>query len=146
LQNRIFREVDANKVLAKSLGSCLNFSWFKHYNLLEKILTKAEQNPVFAEGIYMEENFSDDIKLLSKEVQDRINDVCKHLEEKYEYSKNKYSDSDYPVTGFPSNTYYHCTNKKNGFDDQNVIDDEMKEYLQMVLDEMKNKNENDKSV
>jgi len=48
--------------------------------------------------------------------------------------------------GFPSNTYYYCTNRKNEFDDQNVIDDEMKEYLQMVLDEMKKKNENDKIV
>ena len=47
LQNTIFREIENNKVLAKSLGSCLNFSRLKHSNLLEKILAQAERNPEF---------------------------------------------------------------------------------------------------
>ena len=146
MQNRIFREIENNKVLAKSLGSCLNFSRLKHSNLLEKILAQAERNPEFTEGIRMNEDLRNDIKLLNKESQGRITDVCNQLEEKGGYDKNKFSFNDYPITGFPSSTYYYCTNKKNEFDDQNVIDDEMKEYLQMVLDEMKNKNENDKNA
>jgi hypothetical protein len=94
----------------------------------------------------MNEDIRHDIKLLNKESQDRIINVCNHLEEKGGHNKNKFSFNDYPIIGFCSNTYYCCTNKKNEFDDQNVIDDEMKGYLQMVLDEMRNKNENDKNA
>jgi hypothetical protein len=95
----------------------------------------------------MNEDFRNDIKLLNKESQDRIIDACNHLKkEKGGHNKNKFSFNDYPIIGFSSNKYYYCTNKKSEFDDQNVIDDEMKEYLQMVLDEMKNTNENDKSA
>ena len=51
--------------------------------------------------------------------------------------------SDYPTLGLPNNTYY-CTNKENAITDENVVDDEMKEYLQMVVDEIKNKANNDR--
>lgn len=51
--------------------------------------------------------------------------------------------SDYPTIGLPNNTYY-CTNKENAITDENVVDDEMKEYLQMVVDEIKNKANNDR--
>ena len=89
MQNRIFREVDTNKVLAKSLGSCLNFSWLKHYNLLEKILTQTERNSEFAEGLCMKENLDNDIKFLNRETQDRITNVCKYLDEKCNSSLSK---------------------------------------------------------
>ena len=39
--------------------------------------------------------------------------------------------------GLPNNTYYYCTNKENEITDQSVINDEIKEYLQMVVDEIK---------
>ena len=62
----------------------------------------------------------------------------------YIHNKN-FSFNDYPKTGFPANTYYYCTNKENQVDDTNVIDDEMKDYLQMVLDEVKSQSEKDRT-
>ena len=53
----------------------------------------------------MNEDLRNDIKLLNKESQGRITDVCNQLEEKGGYDKNKFSFNDYPITGFPSSTY-----------------------------------------
>ena len=147
LQYRIFRETDINKVLAKNLGAYpgYNLSRLKDHNLLQKVLTKAEENLEFAKGICMDEDFDNNIKYLNKESQDRLIDICKHLDEKYGYERNKFSFNDYPIIGFPNNTYYYSTSKGNEANNYNVIDDEMKEYLQMVIDEVKNENKNDKN-
>jgi hypothetical protein len=142
LQNRIFREMDINKVLAESIGECIgrNFSQLKDHNLIQKILIKAEEKSEFSRGVCLEEGFDDNIKYLNKELQDRIIDLRKHVYEKYGHDKNKFSLNDYPLIGFPGNMYYSYTNE--GDNEENVIEDDMKEYLQMVLDEMKMKNSN----
>ena len=106
LQNKIFGEIDKNKIFAKSLAASLyNFSSVKDRRLIQKVLSKS----------------------------------CQKLD--YE---NGFSFNDYPTIGLPNNTYYYCTNKEDEIADHNVINDEMKEYLQMVIDEMKNKSNNDR--
>jgi hypothetical protein len=142
LQNRIFREMDTNKVLAESIGECIgyNFSQLKDHNLIQKILIKAEEKSEFARGVCLEERFDDNIKYLNNLTQGQLIDIRKHVYEKYGYNKNKFSFNDYPQVGFPSNMFYSYTNE--GDNEENVIEDDMKEYLQMVLDEMKNKNKN----
>jgi hypothetical protein len=142
LQNRIFGEMDINKVLAESVGACLgcNFSRLKDHILLQKILTKAEERSEFAKGVCLEGGFDDNIKYLNRQPQERLIDICRRVYEKYGYNKNKFSLDDYPLIGFPSNMYYSYTN--DGDNEENVIEDDMKEYLQMVLDEMKMKNKN----
>jgi hypothetical protein len=146
LQDKIFRETDRNRVLAKSLGASLNyhFLWSKDHNLFRKTLSKAEENLGFAEGIRMKEDSYNDNRYLNKESQDRLIDICREVDKKCGYNKN-FSFNDYPKTGFPTNTYYYCTNKENQIDDTNVIDDEMKDYLQMVLDEVKSQSEKDRT-
>lgn len=108
LQNKIFEQIDKNKIFANSLCSSLsyNFSFLNDYGLIQRILSTAD--------------------------------------EKLDYNESGFSFNDYPTTGLPNNIYYYCTNKENGITDQNIIDDEMKEYLQMVMDEMKNKADNNK--
>ena len=108
LQDRIFEEIDKNKIFAKSLGTTLNhnFSSLNDHELVQKILSTAD--------------------------------------EKFDYNENGFSFNDYPTIGLPNNTYYYCTNKENGITDDNVVDDEMKEYLQMVINEMKNKADHDR--
>lgn len=142
LQNRIFREMDTNKVLAESIGECIgyNFSQLKDHNLIQKILIKAEEKSEFARGVCLEERFDEDIKYLNKDLQDRIIDIRKHVYEKYGYDKSKFSFNDYPLIGIPGNMYYSYTSE--GDNEENVVGDDMKEYLQMVLDEMKMKNNN----
>jgi hypothetical protein len=65
-------------------------------------------------------------------------------DEKPDYDESDFLFNDHPTIGLPNNTYYYCTNEENEITDQNIIDDEMKEYLQMVMDEMKNKADNNK--
>jgi hypothetical protein len=144
LQDRIFRETDRNRALAKSLGASLNyhFLWSKDHNLFRKTLSKAEENLEFAEGIRMKEDSYNEDRYLNKESQDKLIDICRDVGKKCGYN-TKFSFNDYPKTGFPINTYYYCTNKE--LDDTNVIDDEMKEHLQMVLDEMKSQSEKDRT-
>jgi hypothetical protein len=103
-------------------------------------LTKAEERSEFAKGVCLEQGFDDNIKYLSKQPQEQLIDNCRYVYEKYGYGKNKFSFNDYPQIGFPDNLYYSYTNE--GDNEENVIEDDMKEYLQMVLDEMKNKNKN----
>lgn len=62
-------------------------------------------------------------------------DVCKHVHQKHSYNKNKFLHTDYPVIGFPKNMYYSYTYGEGRED--NIADDDMKEYLQMILDEIK---------
>jgi hypothetical protein len=111
--------------------------------LFRKTLLKAGENLGFAEGIRMKEDSYNDNRYLNKESQDRLIDICRDVGKKCGYNK-KFSFNDYPKTGFPTNTYYYCTNKEDEVDDTNVIDDEMKEHLQMVLD-MKNQSEKDRT-
>lgn len=73
-----------------------------------------------------------------------IQKILSTASEKVDYSENGLSSSDYPTIGLPNNTYYYYTNKENAITDENVVDDEMKEYLQMVIDEIKNKANNDR--
>jgi hypothetical protein len=112
--------------------------------LFRKILSKAAENLEFAEGIHMNEDSYDDNRYLNKESQDKLIEICRDVGKKCGYEK-KFSFNDYPKTGLPINTYYYCTNKENELDDTNVIDDELKEHLQMVLDEMKNLSEKDRT-
>ena len=107
-QDRIFKEIDKNKIFAKSLGASINynFSSLNDRRLIQKILSTAG--------------------------------------EKFDYIENGFPFNDYPTVGLPNNTYYYCTNKENEITDHNIIDDEMKEYLQMVIDEMKNKANNNR--
>jgi hypothetical protein len=70
----------------------------------------------------------------------RLIEICKHVYHKYGYNKNKFLLTDYPMIGFPKNMYYSYANEA---DKEDNVDDDMKEYLQMILDEMKNKNKND---
>lgn len=88
----------------------------------------------------MEEDFDGNIKYLNKQPQEQLVDICKHVNEKYGYDKNKFSFNDYPLIGFPNNMFYSYTNE--GDNEESVIEEDMKEYLQMVLDEMKMKNHN----
>jgi hypothetical protein len=108
LQNKIFEQINKNKIFANSLGESLsyNFSPLNDHELIQKILSTAY--------------------------------------EKLDYDKSGFSFNDCPTIGLPNNTYYYCTNRENEITDQNIIDDEMKEYLQMVMDEMKNKIDNNK--
>jgi len=101
LQDKIFEDIDKNKIFAKSIAISLNhsFSSLIDHRLIQKILPTPDQ--------------------------------------KFDYIENEFND--YPTIGLPNNTYYYCTNKENGITDDNVVDDEMKEYLQMVINEMKNK-------
>jgi hypothetical protein len=82
-------------------------------------------------------DFEKNIKYLNEELQNWLIDICKHVDEKYGHNE---SFKDYPMTDFPTNTYYYCTDVENEVNNYNT-DDEMKEYLQMLLDEMKNKND-----
>ena len=115
-----------------------NFLRLKDHDLFQKILLKAEEGSEFAKGVCLDEGFDENIKYLDKQSQDRLSDICKHVNQRYGYNKNKFSLADYPIIGFPKNMYYSYTNE--GDKGENVIDDDMKEYLQMVLDEMNTKN------
>jgi hypothetical protein len=139
LQNRVFRQMDVNKVLAESIGACLsyNFLRLKDHNLLQKILKKAEEISAFAKGVCLEEDFDDNIKYLNKRPQECLIDIRNHVYQKYGSNKNKFPFTDYPVTGLPNNTYY----SNDEYNEENIIGDDMKEYLQMVLEELKNKND-----
>jgi hypothetical protein len=140
LQDKIFSQMKINMVFAESIGACLshNFSQLKKdYNSLQKILVKAEELSEFAKGICLEEGFDDNIKCLNKQSQDRLIDVCKLVYKKHGHNKNKFLCTDYPVIGFPKDMYYSYTYEEDKED--KVVDEDMKEYLQMILDEIKNK-------
>jgi len=108
LQDRIFEEINKNKIFAKSLGVSLNYnpSSLKDHRLTQKISST--------------------------------------LGEKFSYIENGFPFNDYPTIGLPNNTYYYCMNRENDITDHSVINDEMKEYLQMVIDEVKNSTDNDR--
>jgi hypothetical protein len=72
-------------------------------------------------------------------------DICRDVDEKRGDNRNKFPFNDYPMIGFPRNRYYYCTNRESEVDGSDVIDDEMKEHLQMVLDEMKSQSERDRT-
>jgi hypothetical protein len=129
--------------LARGLGMDLgNVLYHIHSNkqLQNKILQQIDKNKIFAKslGASVSYNFSplNDHGLIQK--------ILSTAYGKLDYDEIGSSFNDYPATGLPNNTYYYCTNKENETADQNIIDDEMKEYLQMVMDEMKNKADNKK--
>jgi hypothetical protein len=142
LQSKILQKSNEYP-LARGLGMGLGkIFYYLHSNeqLQNKILEQINKNKIFANslGASFSYNFSplNDHGLIQK--------ILSTADEKLDYDENGFSFNDYPTIGLPNNTYYYCTNKENEITDQNIIDDEMKEYLQMVMDEMKNKADNNK--
>ena len=105
---------------------------------------KAEQELEFAKGICLEEDFDEHIKYLNKQSQERLNLTCKNVIQSYGDNRRKFLLTDYPLIGFPNDMYYSYAHEGNK--EEKLIDDGTKEYLQMILDEMRNKNKrrNDK--
>jgi hypothetical protein len=130
--------------LARGLG--IGLGHLLHYlrnneKLQSRIFEEISKNKIFAKslGASIKHNFSslNDHRLIQK--------ILSTEGEKFDYVENGFPFNDYPIIGLPNNTYYYCTNRENEITDRNVvIDDEMKEYLHMVIDEMKNKANNDK--
>jgi hypothetical protein len=142
LQSKIMQKSNEYP-LARGLGMGLGkIFYYLHSNeqLQNKILEQINKNKIFANslGASLSYNFSplSDHGLIQK--------ILSTADEKPDYDESDFLFNDYPTIGLPNNTYYYCTNKENEITDQNIIDDEMKEYLQMVMDEMKNKADNNK--
>ena len=141
LEFRMFAKATINIQFAIGLGEGLGYVFpYLSHELQERIFEKIGRNKIFAKslGASLNGNLSslNDKRLIQK--------ILSTASEKVDYSENGLSFSDYPTIGLPNNTFYYCTNKENEITDDNVVDDEMKEYLQMVIDEMKNKANNDR--
>jgi hypothetical protein len=141
LEFRMFAKATINIQFAIGLGEGLGYVFpYLSDELQESITEKIDRNKIFAKslGASLNYNFSslNDKRLIQK--------IFLTASEKVDYSENGLSFNDYPTIGLPNNTYYYCTNKENAITDDNVVNDEMKEYLQMVIDELKNKANNDR--
>jgi hypothetical protein len=141
LQSKILQKSNEYP-LARGLGMGLgNVLCYLHNNegLQNKIFEQIDKNTIFTKslGASLSYNFSplNDHGLIQK--------ILSITDDKLDYDESSFSN-DYPTKGLPKNTYYYCTNKEDEITDQNIIDDEMKEYLQIVMDEMKNKADNNK--
>ena len=141
LEFRMFAKATINIQFAIGLGEGLGYVFpYLSDELQESIIEKIDRNKIFAKslGASLNYNFSsfNDKRLIQK--------ILSAARDKVDYSENELSFNDYPKIGLSNNTYYYCTNKENAIIDDNVVDDEMKEYLQMVIDELKNKANNDR--
>jgi hypothetical protein len=101
---------------------------------------RIDKNKIFAKGLGASLNYN------SSSLNDHrvVQKILSTSAEKSDHIENGFPFNDYPTIGMPNKTYYYCTNKENDITDHNVIDDKMKEYLQMVMDEMKNRANNDR--
>jgi hypothetical protein len=138
---RIFAKAAINIQFAIGLGEGLGYIFsYLSDELQDRIFGKIDKNKIFAKGLGASLNYNssslNDHRLVQK--------ILSTSAEKSDHIENGFPFNDYPTIGLPNKTYYYCTNKENDITDHNVIDDKMKEYLQMVMDEMKNRANNDR--